>query len=243
MNEHVQRAASEAALRAANTRALPALRQVVLASGNAGKLREFAALLSPLGLELLPQTALGVPAAEEPFGTFLENALVKARHASRATGLPALADDSGVCVEALGGRPGVWSARWAAIRRAQDAAAAAHADGGPIDTDAANNAQLVSDLQGQADRRAHYYCVLVLVRSPHDPQPIVADGSWYGEVLDTPRGAGGFGYDPHFLIPSLGLTAAELDAEAKNRLSHRGRAMRALVERLREAGLASAGKP
>lgn len=244
MNVHVQRAPSEAAPRAVNTRALPALRQVVLASGNAGKLREFAALLAPLGLELLPQTALGVPAAEEPFGTFLENALAKARHASGATGLPALADDSGICVEALGGRPGVWSARWAAMRR-EEAAAGRQADAapggaGPADTDAANNAQLVADLQGQADRRAHYYCVLVLVRSPDDPQPIVADGSWYGEVLDAPRGAGGFGYDPHFLIPSVGLTAAELDAEAKNRASHRGRAMRVLVERLREAGLAQA---
>jgi len=207
--------------------ALPAPRRIVLASGNAGKLREFAALLAPLGLTLLPQTALGVPAAEEPFGTFLENALAKARHASRATGLPALADDSGICVEALGGRPGVRSARWAAM------------GSGQLHTDAANNAQLVADLRGQSDRRAHYYCVLVLVRSPDDPQPLVADGSWYGEVLDAPRGAGGFGYDPHFLIPSLGLTAAELDAEAKNRLSHRGRAMRALVDRLREAGLAA----
>ncbi|MCM5571993.1 RdgB/HAM1 family non-canonical purine NTP pyrophosphatase [Burkholderiaceae bacterium FT117] len=211
--------------------------RVVLASGNAGKLREFSALLAPLGLELLPQSAFGLPAAEEPFGTFLENALAKARHASRATGLPALADDSGICVEALGGRPGVWSARWAAMRGGRETG----------DADAANNARLVADLAalaagGAVDRTAHYYCVLVLVRSPDDPQPLVADGSWYGEVIDAPRGTGGFGYDPHFLLPELGLTVAELDAGTKNRLSHRGKAMRALAERLREARLAGAGR-
>jgi XTP/dITP diphosphohydrolase len=196
--------------RAANGAELPALQRIVLASGNAGKLREFAALLAPLGLALLPQTALGVPAAAEPFGTFLENALAKARHASRATGLPALADDSGICVEALGGRPGVWSARWAAVRNGQDAAGHAEARGefavagagaAPPDTDAANNARLVADLRGQADRSAHYYCVLVLVRTPDDPQPIVADGSWYGEVLDAPRGAGGLGDRPPIQMP------------------------------------------
>lgn len=205
--------------------------RIVLASGNAGKLREFAALLAPLGLELLAQSELGVAPAEEPFETFLENALAKARHASRATGLPALADDSGICVRALGGRPGVRSARWAEIRSGQASS----------DPDAANNAQLVADLQGRTDRRAHYCCVLVLVRSPDDPQPIVADGNWYGEVIDQPRGSAGFGYDPHFLIPSLGLTVAQLDPQTKNRISHRGRAMRRLVEQLREAGLAAPG--
>jgi XTP/dITP diphosphohydrolase len=210
------------------------IRQVVLASGNAGKLREFGALLAPLGLELLPQSTLGVPAAEEPFDTFLENALAKARHASRLTGLPALADDSGICVDALGGRPGVWSARWAAMRRVD-------VEG----DDGANNAQLVRDLWDDASassggpRNAHYYCVLVLLRTPEDPQPIVADASWHGEVIAQPRGNGGFGYDPHFLIPSLGRTVAELDSETKNLHSHRGRAMQALVERLREARLAA----
>jgi XTP/dITP diphosphohydrolase len=251
---------------------MSALGRVVLASGNAGKLREFGQLLAPLGLELLPQSAFGVPAAEEPFGTFLENALAKARHASRLTGLPALADDSGICVEALGGRPGVWSARWArqqqasrqqeALERAAHAAglavqgvhaAQAHVGGKPADeVDLANNAQLVEDLWGTvADGGSRmdasgpdsypgqYYCVLVLLRAHDDPQPIVADGSWYGEVIAAPRGVGGFGYDAHFLIPSLGRTVAELDADSKNRYSHRGQAMRALVERLREAGLAA----
>ena len=207
------------------------LDRVVLASGNAGKLREFSALLAPLGLQLLPQSAFDVPAAEEPFGTFLENALAKARHASLCTGLPALADDSGICVEALGGRPGVWSARWAALQAGACAPTGA-------DTDAANNERLLSDLAGYADRRAHYYCVLVFLRAADDPQPVVADGSWYGEVVDCARGDGGFGYDPHFLIPSLGQTVAQLDAATKNRFSHRGQAMRALVARLAEAGLA-----
>jgi XTP/dITP diphosphohydrolase len=226
------------------------MRRLVLASGNAGKLREFAALLAPLGLELVSQAALGVPPADEPFDTFLENALAKARHASRASGLPALADDSGICVEALGGSPGVRSARWAddwevgkgaAGNASGDPAAGDVAGSAAVEApgDAANNARLVAELRGQRDRTAHYYCVLVFVRSPDDPQPIVADASWYGEVVDTARGSGGFGYDPHFLIPELGLTAAELDAETKNRLSHRGQAMRVLVERLREARLAS----
>ena len=231
------------------------MRRLVLASGNAGKLREFAALLAPLGLELVSQAALGVPPADEPFDTFLENALAKARHASRMSGLPALADDSGICVEALGGSPGVRSARWAddrgggsgaASNASGDVAAGDVATGAAVDApgdapgDAANSARLVAELRRRSDRTAHYYCVLVFVRSPDDPQPIVADASWYGEVVDTPRGSGGFGYDPHFLIPELGLTVAELDAETKNRLSHRGQAMRALVERLREARLASA---
>lgn len=212
--------------------------RVVLASGNAGKLREFSALLAPLGLQLLSQSTFGVPAADEPFGTFLENALAKARHASRCTGLPALADDSGICVEALGGRPGVWSARWAALQREAGSMGRDAAPPSSADPDAANNAQLVTDLAACADRRAHYYCVLVFLRSADDPQPLVADGSWYGEVVAQARGGGGFGYDPHFLIPSLGQTVAQLDAATKNRLSHRGQAMRALAARLVEAGLA-----
>ena len=208
--------------------------RVVLASNNAGKLRELSSLLAPLGLQLESQSALGVPEAEEPFGTFLENALAKARHASRLTGLPALADDSGLCVDALGGRPGVLSARWAARSPGRPAAAA------PPVTDAANNRQLIADLAGCADRAAHFYCVLVLLRASDDPQPIVADASWHGEVIDTPRGTGGFGYDPHFLLPEEGCTAAELDPPRKNLLGHRGQALRVLVERLRRDRLVGA---
>ena len=205
------------------------LSRVVLASGNAAKLREMQALLEPTGVALVAQSALGVGDAEEPFGTFVENALAKARHASRATGLPAVADDSGVCVPALGGAPGVRSARYAADR-----------DGGER-SDAANNARLVQALADSPDRSAYYYCTLVLVRSADDPQPVIADGLWYGEILAQPRGAGGFGYDPHFLLPELGLTAAELDAAAKNRVSHRGQAMRALLARLVQARLIAPG--
>jgi XTP/dITP diphosphohydrolase len=201
------------------------LSRVVLASSNAGKLRELQALLAPTGIELIAQRALGVSDAEEPFGTFVENALAKARHASAATGLPAIADDSGVCVPALGGAPGVRSARYAA-----------DLDGGPKD-DAANNARLVRELAPQADRSAYYYCALVLVRSPDDPQPVIADGLWHGEIVAAPRGEGGFGYDPHFLIREAGLTVAEMGADAKNRTSHRGVAMRALLAKLADARL------
>jgi XTP/dITP diphosphohydrolase len=201
------------------------LSRVVLASGNAGKLRELQALLAPTGIELIAQRALGVSDAEEPFGTFVENALAKARHASAATGLPAIADDSGVCVPALGGAPGVRSARYAA-----------DLDGGPKD-DAANNARLVRELAAHADRSAYYYCALVLVRSPDDPQPVIADGLWHGEIVAAPRGEGGFGYDPHFLIREAGLTVAEMGADAKNLTSHRGVAMRALLAKLADARL------
>lgn len=201
------------------------LSRVVLASGNAGKLRELQALLAPTGIELVAQRALGVSDADEPFGTFVENALAKARHASAVTGLPAIADDSGVCVPALGGAPGVRSARYAA-----------DLDGGPKD-DAANNARLVRELAAHADRSAYYYCALVLVRSPDDPQPVVADGLWHGEIVAEPRGEGGFGYDPHFLVREHGLTVAQMDAEAKNRTSHRGIAMRALLAKLADARL------
>ncbi len=201
------------------------LSRVVLASGNAGKLRELQALLAPTGIELVAQRELGVADADEPFGTFVENALAKARHASAATGLPAIADDSGVCVPALGGAPGVRSARYAA-----------DLDGGEK-RDAANNARLVRELAPHADRSAYYYCALVLVRSPDDPQPLIADGLWHGEIVDEPRGQGGFGYDPHFLLPGPGLTVAQMDAAEKNRVSHRGRAMRALLAKLAEARL------
>jgi XTP/dITP diphosphohydrolase len=190
--------------------------RLCLASNNEGKLREFRRLLGPLGIEVLAQGELGIPEAEEPHLTFVENALAKARHASRHAGMPALADDSGVCVAALGGAPGVQSARYA----------------GEPKSDARNNAKLIEALRGVADRSAHYYCVLVLVRHPDDPQPIIAEGAWNGRVVDTPRGSGGFGYDPHFEDAATGLTGAELPLARKNELSHRGIALRALIAKL-----------
>ncbi|KGF81280.1 nucleoside-triphosphate diphosphatase [Massilia sp. JS1662] len=190
--------------------------RLILASNNAGKLKEFAQLLGPIGFELHPQGEFNVPEAEEPFGTFVENALQKARHAARLTGLPALADDSGVCVNALGGAPGVVSARFA----------------GEPKSDARNNEKLIADLAAHTDKSAYYYCVLVYVRHADDPQPVIADGVWRGQIVDTPRGAGGFGYDPHFLLPEFGRTAAELAPEEKNAVSHRGQALRALVDKL-----------
>ncbi|WP_244848151.1 RdgB/HAM1 family non-canonical purine NTP pyrophosphatase [Caballeronia sp. SL2Y3] len=195
--------------------------RVVLASNNAGKLREFASLLNAAGIELIAQGELGVPEAEEPHPTFVENALAKARHASALTGLPALADDSGLCVRALNGAPGVHSARYAMKH-------------GGEKSDAANNARLVADLANEADRRAYYFCVLVLVRHADDPEPLIAEGRWHGEVIDTPRGAHGFGYDPHFFLPALGATAAELDPARKNAVSHRALALRDLLQRLKE---------
>ena len=194
------------------------LSRLVVASGNSGKLREFRRLLMPLGIELIAQTELDVAEADEPHTTFIENALAKARHASRITRLPALADDSGICVQALGGAPGVQSARYA----------------GEPKSDARNNAKLVADLAGITDRRAHYYCMLVLIRHSADPEPILAEGRWHGTIIDAPRGSGGFGYDPHFLDARTGLTGAELPLDTKNELSHRGQALRALIARLKD---------
>ena len=191
--------------------------KLVVASNNPGKLREFGEMLAPLGWETIPQKELGVSECEEPHGTFVENALAKARHASACTGLPALADDSGLCVHALGGAPGVYSARFA----------------GEPKSDERNNQKLISDLAGISDRRAHYVCVLVFVRHADDPQPVIAEGEWHGEIVDQPRGQGGFGYDPYFLLPESGATAAELDAAEKNRRSHRGQALAQLVDRLK----------
>jgi len=193
------------------------MKKLVLASNNAKKLQELTALLAPLGIEVIPQGELGVPEADEPHPTFIENALAKARHASAMTGLPALADDSGLCVAALGGAPGVHSARYA----------------GEPKSDARNNAKLLATLAGQADRRARFVCLLVLMRHAKDPQPILAEGEWHGEILPALRGEGGFGYDPLFLDPASGQTAAELPAELKNQRSHRGQAMQKLLERLR----------
>lgn len=196
--------------------------KLVLASGNPGKLREIGAILAPLSIEVVAQSALGIAEADEPHATFLENALAKARHASRAASLPALADDSGLCVEALGGAPGVHSAYYAGR------------EGSREQRDARNNEKLRLDLKD--DRAAYYCCVMALVRHPDDPRPLLAEGIWRGEIGRTPRGSNGFGYDPLFVIPSLGKTAAELDAEHKNRISHRGIALQKLLGLLRESG-------
>jgi XTP/dITP diphosphohydrolase len=189
------------------------MKKIVLASNNTGKLREFAQLFLPLGIELLPQSAFGVSEAEEPHVTFVENALAKARHCAQATGLPSLADDSGLCVAALNGAPGVYSARFA----------------GEPKSDARNNEKLLASLAQETDRRAHYVCVLALCRSANDPQPLIAEGEWHGEILAKPHGTGGFGYDPLFFVPSHGCSSAELDADEKNRISHRAIATRALL--------------
>lgn len=192
-------------------------RTIVLASNNAGKLKEFREMFAFIGFDVRPQGEFNVPEAEEPHPTFVENALAKARHAARITGVPALADDSGVCVNALGGAPGVYSARYA----------------GEPKSDARNNQKLIADLEAHADKSAYYYCVLVFVRHADDPQPVIAEGRWNGEITADASGEGGFGYDPHFWLPELQKTAAELSAEEKNRLSHRGQALRTLIEKLR----------
>jgi XTP/dITP diphosphohydrolase len=197
------------------------MRRLVLASSNPGKVREIRALLDPLGIEVLLQSALGIDDADEPHETFLDNALAKARHASRAAGLPALADDSGLCVDALGGAPGVHSAYFAGK------------EGDRETRDARNNQKLLASLGNE--RAAHYRCVIVLVRAAADPQPLVAEGRWHGEIARTPLGVNGFGYDPYFYVPSLGRTAAELDPAHKNRISHRGQALARLVALLEDA--------
>ena len=197
------------------------MNKLVIASGNAGKLREIQAMLGPLGCEVLTQTALGIADAEEPHLTFIENALAKARHVAQIAGLPALADDSGVCAIALGGEPGVHSARYAGNSAGRE------------ERDARNNAKLVAALAACSDRRAYYYCAMVLVRHAADPQPLIGESYWWGEIREEARGRNGFGYDPHFFLPDLGKTAAELDAEQKNRISHRGQALRQLVDKLR----------
>jgi XTP/dITP diphosphohydrolase len=199
------------------------MKRIVLASANPGKIREIRALLAPLAIEVVPQSDLGIDEAEEPHDTFLDNALAKARHASRAAGLPALADDSGLSVDALGGAPGVHSAYYAGR------------DGDRETRDARNNAKLLSSLGN--DRRAHYVCVVTLVKRPEDNKPLVAEGLWHGEIGRAPRGRGGFGYDPLFVLPD-GRTAAELDPAEKNRISHRGIALGKLLELLRASSRA-----
>ncbi len=194
------------------------LKKLVIATGNVKKLKEFERLLAPLGIEVIAQSAFNVPEAPEPHCTFLENALAKARNAARHTGLPSLADDSGICVRALGGHPGVNSAYYA----------------GQHKNDADNNAKLIADLRGVADRSAHYTALLALVMSETDPEPIIAEGRWYGEIIDTPRGNGGFGYDPYFLETALGLTGAEMPIDEKGARSHRGKAIAKLIAQLQE---------
>jgi XTP/dITP diphosphohydrolase len=199
------------------------MKKIVIASNNVGKLNEIAAILAPFDIEIIPQSTLGVPEADEPHATFVENALTKARHASRHCGLPALADDSGICVDALNGAPGVRSARFAG----------AGADATRAGQDARNNAKLLAALAGETNRKAHYCCVIVLARHADDPQPLICEAEWHGEILTAPRGSGGFGYDPLFLIPALRKTGAELGPAEKNRISHRGQALAALAARLR----------
>lgn len=188
--------------------------RLVLASSNAGKLREFHSLLADFGFEVVRQADLGVTDADETGLSFVENALLKARHASQTTGLAALADDSGLVVDALGGQPGIYSARFA----------------GQPTHDAANNAKLLEALKNvpTEQRTAHFYCCIVLVRHPTDPVPLIAQAHWDGIILNTPQGQQGFGYDPLFYLPPQGCTAAELEAGEKNRLSHRGQALQRL---------------
>jgi len=203
--------------------------KLVLASNNAKKLAELQALFDGLGIELVRQGELGVSEAEEPHVTFIENALAKARHASAATGLPAIADDSGLCVDALGGAPGVASAHYAAVKRR-----VADREGHRRVQDAANNALLVDRLRGIADRRARFVSTIVAVRSAEDPEPLIAVGRWHLEVLEAPRGEGGFGYDPLVLAPAFGKTVAELAPEVKNRVSHRAQAAERMLALLRD---------
>ena len=192
------------------------LTKVVLASNNAGKLTEFRALLAPLKIEVIAQQDLNIPAAEEPFDTFVENALAKARQASLMSGLPSLADDSGICVDALQGRPGIHSARFS----------------GKDATDERNNHYLLEQLKDEHHRGAKYVCALVLIRYPKDPEPIIAQASWMGQIIDNPKGMHGFGYDPYFYLPTLGKTAAELDPNIKNQVSHRALAMQELLQKM-----------
>jgi XTP/dITP diphosphohydrolase len=190
----------------------------ILATGNRGKVEEFRTLLAATGIELIPQTALGIDSVDETGETFVENALLKARHASRVSGLPAIADDSGLVVDALGGAPGIHSARYA----------------GPAADDRANILKLLDALRGVPEPRrgACFYCVIVALRDPTDPTPLIAIGRWRGAIAATAAGAGGFGYDPVFFDPRLRATAAQLTPDAKHRVSHRGQALRAIVEQL-----------
>ena len=195
------------------------MHKLVIASNNPGKLRELQLTLASLPIEILTQVQLGIDEAEEPHCTFIENALAKARHVSRVSGLPALADDSGLCVAALGGAPGVQSARYASEPK----------------SDSRNNEKLLQAMEGVIDRRAHYYCVLVLVRHADDPQPLITEGEWHGEIAQQMRGEGGFGYDPLFWLPQLNKMSAELSRDEKAQISHRAQALHILLQRLQIA--------
>lgn len=194
------------------------MKDVVLASANTGKLRELAHALAPLGWKLRPLSDFSGEQAEETGTTFVENALIKARHASAISGLPALADDSGLAVAALNGDPGVWSARYA----------------GANASDADNNNKLLKALSGNPQRDASFHCVLALVQSADDPDPLIVDGEWHGHILEAPRGGQGFGYDPLFLDPASGRASAELSPDEKRAVSHRGRAVALLIDALRD---------
>jgi XTP/dITP diphosphohydrolase len=193
------------------------MQKIILSTNNGKKLAEIESLLSDLSVETVPQATLKIGVAEEPFDTFIENALAKARFASNATNLPAIADDSGICVDALNGMPGILSARFS----------------GELTDDKRNNKKLLELLKDEKNRKAHYYCALVFIRSPKDPQPIIAEGIWQGEILLGPQGKNGFGYDPIFLDYKTDLSAAELTPELKNRISHRGQALQKLKQKLK----------
>jgi XTP/dITP diphosphohydrolase len=202
------------------------MKKIVIASNNLGKLNEIGAILMPLDIEIVAQCTLDVSEAEEPHFTFVENALAKAHHASRITGLPALADDSGICVDALGGAPGVRSARFAGEPPA----------GTPRtreEQDELNNQKLLELLANETNRKAHYVCVIVLTRGPDDPRPLICEAEWHGEIVKAPRGSGGFGYDPLFLVDGTSRTGAEFTPEEKNKISHRAQALTQLVGRLK----------
>lgn len=190
-------------------------KQIVLASNNKGKIAEFQSIFSQMGINIIPQIDFNVPEIDEPYSTFVENALHKARHCSQHTGLPALADDSGICVQALDGKPGVLSARYS----------------GEPKNDILNNKKLINELNCFSDKSAYYYCVLVLVRNPTDPQPMIADGHLYGSIVDEPFGNNGFGYDPHFYLEQFGKTVAQLDDNLKNKISHRKMAINNLIKK------------
>jgi len=193
------------------------MQKIILSTNNGKKLAEIESLLSDLSVETVPQETLKIGVAEEPFDTFIENALAKARFASNAANLPAIADDSGICVDALNGMPGILSARFS----------------GGLTDDKRNNKKLLELLKDEKNRKAHYYCALVFIRSPKDPQPIIAEGIWQGEILLGPQGKNGFGYDPIFLDYKTDLSAAELTPELKNRISHRGQALQKLKQKLK----------
>ena len=193
------------------------MQKIILSTNNGKKLAEIESLLSDLSVETVPQATLKIGVAEEPFDTFIENALAKARFASNAANLPAIADDSGICVDALNGMPGILSARFS----------------GGLTDDKRNNKKLLELLKDEKNRKAHYYCALVFIRSPKDPQPIIAEGIWQGEILLGPQGKNGFGYDPIFLDYKTDLSAAELTPELKNRISHRGQALQKLKQKLK----------